>query len=133
MGLVESALKDRWLYVTSGPLAGKQFILYKSETTIGSRQESGSHGYGDGEQRRDFVFVGDVGKVAHKELRWLRILAITFSAIGFDAASDRSKEPLSVRILTVLRAESHTIWHVWQWARWFSICARISAATSPSK
>jgi hypothetical protein len=40
MGLVESALKDRWLYVVSGPLAGKQFILYKSETTIGSRQES---------------------------------------------------------------------------------------------
>ena len=40
MGLVESALKDRWLYVVSGPLAGKQFILYKSVTTIGSRQES---------------------------------------------------------------------------------------------
>lgn len=40
MGLVESALKDRWFYVTAGPLAGKQFILYKSETTIGSRQES---------------------------------------------------------------------------------------------
>jgi type III secretion system (T3SS) inner membrane Yop/YscD-like protein len=40
MGLVESALKDRWLYVVSGPLAGKQFILYKSETSIGSRQDS---------------------------------------------------------------------------------------------
>lgn len=40
MGLVESALKDRWLYVTAGPLAGKQFILYKPNTSIGSRQES---------------------------------------------------------------------------------------------
>lgn len=40
MGLVESALKDRWLYVVAGPLAGKQFILYKTETTIGSKQES---------------------------------------------------------------------------------------------
>src|ERR1700687_391238 len=40
MGLVESALKDRWLYVTSGPLAGKQFILYKPQTTIGSSQQS---------------------------------------------------------------------------------------------
>jgi len=40
MGLVESALKDRWLYVVAGPLAGKQFILYKSETSLGSRQES---------------------------------------------------------------------------------------------
>lgn len=39
MGFVESALKDRWLYVSSGPLAGKQFILYKSLTTIGSSQE----------------------------------------------------------------------------------------------
>lgn len=38
MGFVESALKDRWLYVTSGPLAGKQFILYKSLTTVGSMQ-----------------------------------------------------------------------------------------------
>jgi len=40
MGLVESALKDRWFYVVAGPLAGKQFILYKSLTTIGSRQQS---------------------------------------------------------------------------------------------
>ena len=40
MGLVESALKDRWLYVTAGPLAGKQFILYKPQTSIGSRQDS---------------------------------------------------------------------------------------------
>lgn len=38
MGLVESALKDRWLYVTAGPLAGKQFILYKPQTNIGSTQ-----------------------------------------------------------------------------------------------
>jgi hypothetical protein len=40
MGLVESALKDRWFYVVAGPLAGKQFILYKSSTTIGSKQQS---------------------------------------------------------------------------------------------
>lgn len=38
IGLVESALKDRWLYVTAGPLAGKQFILYKPRTTVGSSQ-----------------------------------------------------------------------------------------------
>ena len=40
MGLVESALKDRWLYVTAGPLAGKQFILYKSLTIMGSEQQA---------------------------------------------------------------------------------------------
>jgi len=40
VGLVESALKDRWLYVTAGPLAGKQFILYKPRTIVGSDQQS---------------------------------------------------------------------------------------------
>lgn len=39
MGVVESALKDRWFYVTAGPLAGKQFILYKTQTAIGSEQQ----------------------------------------------------------------------------------------------
>jgi hypothetical protein len=39
IGIVESALKDRWLYVAAGPLAGKQFILYKPVTTIGSSQQ----------------------------------------------------------------------------------------------
>jgi Inner membrane component of T3SS, cytoplasmic domain len=39
MGIVESALKDRWLYVASGPLAGKQFILYKPVTAVGSSQQ----------------------------------------------------------------------------------------------
>jgi hypothetical protein len=38
VGLVESALKDRWLHVTAGPLAGKQFILYKPRTVMGSDQ-----------------------------------------------------------------------------------------------
>jgi hypothetical protein len=39
IGIVESALKDRWLYVAAGPLAGKQFILYKPLTIIGSSQK----------------------------------------------------------------------------------------------
>jgi hypothetical protein len=38
IGFVESALKDRWLYVSGGPLAGKQFILYKPVTQLGSQQ-----------------------------------------------------------------------------------------------
>jgi hypothetical protein len=38
IGFVENALKDRWLYVAAGPLAGKQFILYKPVTTVGSEQ-----------------------------------------------------------------------------------------------
>jgi hypothetical protein len=38
VGIVESALKDRWLYVCGGPLAGKQFILYKPLTVMGREQ-----------------------------------------------------------------------------------------------
>jgi hypothetical protein len=49
MGLVESALKDRWLYVTSGPLAGKQFILYKPQTIMGSAQANDIYLFKDAE------------------------------------------------------------------------------------
>lgn len=40
IGLVESALKDRWLYVSGGPLAGKQFVLYQDIATIGRSQSN---------------------------------------------------------------------------------------------
>lgn len=40
VGLVESALKERWLYVSGGPLAGKQFVLYKQSTVVGSHQST---------------------------------------------------------------------------------------------
>jgi hypothetical protein len=36
IGLVENLLKDAWLLVTSGPLSGKQFVLYKNPTIFGS-------------------------------------------------------------------------------------------------
>lgn len=36
MGLVEQASKSRWIEITSGGLAGKQFILYKPVITVGS-------------------------------------------------------------------------------------------------
>lgn len=49
MGLVESAFKDRWLYVTSGPLAGKQFILYKAQTSLGSSQSCDIYLFKDSE------------------------------------------------------------------------------------
>ena len=39
IGLVESALKERWLLVTGGPLAGKQFILYKEVTRLGTAHD----------------------------------------------------------------------------------------------
>jgi hypothetical protein len=62
MGLVESALKDRWLYVTAGPLAGKQFILYKPQTNIGSVQTCDIYLFKDAEilpQHATLIQKGD--------------------------------------------------------------------------
>lgn len=36
MGVVERLRREAWLVVTGGPLAGKEFILYKPSTTVGS-------------------------------------------------------------------------------------------------
>ncbi len=36
MGLVENMAKDAWLYMKAGPLAGKQFVIYKDPTILGS-------------------------------------------------------------------------------------------------
>jgi len=72
MGLVESALKDRWLYVTAGPLAGKQFILYKPVTVMGSAQTAHIYLFKDLEilpthatlsQKGDRVYVNAEGPV----------------------------------------------------------------------
>jgi len=61
MGLVESALKDRWLYVTAGPLAGKQFILYKTQTTIGSRQQADIYLFKDSNILAEHAVIGISG------------------------------------------------------------------------
>jgi hypothetical protein len=61
MGLVESALKDRWLYVTAGPLAGKQFILYKAQTSIGSQQQSDIYLFKDPNILAQHALVGISG------------------------------------------------------------------------
>jgi len=36
IGLVEHLSKDAWLLMRAGPLAGKQFVIYKSPTALGS-------------------------------------------------------------------------------------------------
>jgi len=40
IGLVEMLTKDAWLVMTAGPLKGKQFIVYKNPTNIGSSPKS---------------------------------------------------------------------------------------------
>ncbi len=61
IGLVESALKDRWLYVTAGPLAGKQFILYKPRTVIGSDQHSDIYLFKDANIQPQHVIIEIAG------------------------------------------------------------------------
>lgn len=36
IGIVEGVLKDAWLRVLKGPLAGKEFVLYRNPTVLGS-------------------------------------------------------------------------------------------------
>jgi hypothetical protein len=36
MGLLEQVVKSSWLQITQGGMAGKQFIVYKNEVTVGS-------------------------------------------------------------------------------------------------
>ena len=85
MGLVESALKDRWLYVTAGPLSGKQFILYKPRTVMGSAQSCDIYLFKDLEilpahatllQKGDRVYIEPQGPVfmAGQRLQSARML-----------------------------------------------------------
>jgi len=61
VGLVESALKDRWLYVTAGPLAGKQFILYKPRTVVGSDQKCDIYLFKDSNILKEHAIIDIAG------------------------------------------------------------------------
>jgi hypothetical protein len=61
VGLVESALKDRWLYVTAGPLAGKQFILYKPHTVVGSDQKCDIYLFKDSNIAKEHAIIDLAG------------------------------------------------------------------------
>jgi hypothetical protein len=61
VGLVESALKDRWLYVTAGPLAGKQFILYKPRTILGSDQKCDIYLFKDSNIAKEHAIIDLAG------------------------------------------------------------------------
>jgi Inner membrane component of T3SS, cytoplasmic domain len=84
MGLVESALKDRWLYVTAGPLAGKQFILYKPRTVIGS------------DQKCDIYLFKDANVLAEHAIVEIAGSRVQFRALG---PSYVSGQPARVQVL----------------------------------
>lgn len=69
VGLVETALKDRWLYVSAGPLAGKQFILYKMITTIGSDQRCDVYLFKDESITPQHAVIEMRGKQTHLNVR----------------------------------------------------------------
>ena len=45
--LVEQLSKQAWLLLRTGPLAGKQFVVYKSPTTFGSDSRCDVYLFGD--------------------------------------------------------------------------------------
>jgi len=49
IGLVETLTKNAWLLMTQGPLAGKQFIIYRNPTAIGSSPQSEIYIFNDPE------------------------------------------------------------------------------------
>jgi uncharacterized membrane protein YeaQ/YmgE (transglycosylase-associated protein family) len=85
MGLVESALKDRWLYVAGGPLAGKQFILYKQETIFGSQQSA------------DIYLFKDPSILAEHAVLSMRGRQASFRAIGTVAVNGQPVQETTLR------------------------------------
>lgn len=59
VGIVERLLRDAWLQVVGGPMTGKEFILYKDSTSVGSSPKC------------DIVLVKD-GAVAPHHLSFVR-------------------------------------------------------------
>ena len=61
IGLVEQLSKEAWLLMKTGPLAGKQFIVYKHQTTIGSSPKCDIYLFKDrlvGEEHARLVRIG---------------------------------------------------------------------------
>jgi hypothetical protein len=64
IGFVENALKEKWLYITAGPLAGKQFVLYKNNTILGSGQGSDIYLFKDPSIQPAHAMIHNVGNRA---------------------------------------------------------------------
>jgi len=61
IGLVEMITKDSWLLMTEGPLKGKQFIIYRDPTIIGSSPKS-----------EIYLFRDPAIEAAHASIRTIR-------------------------------------------------------------
>jgi hypothetical protein len=61
IGLVEHLAKDAWLLMRAGPLAGKQFIIYRSPTVIGSSPKSEIYLFKDPDVEPRHALIRKVG------------------------------------------------------------------------
>jgi hypothetical protein len=65
IGLVEQLSKDAWLYMEEGPLVGKQFVLYKDPTKVGSSPKCDIFVFKDPDISPEHAFLTRVG-AAHE-------------------------------------------------------------------
>lgn len=61
IGVVEQLSKDAWLFMEDGPLAGKQFVIYRDPTTIGSSPKSDIYLFKDSEVEPQHAELRRVG------------------------------------------------------------------------
>ena len=76
IGLVEELLKDAWLRVEQGVLAGKQFVIYKNPTVIGSSPKCPIYLFKDSNVEPQHTAIHIVG--GHYEVEDLRSQQGTF-------------------------------------------------------
>ena len=99
IGLVESALKDRWLYVSGGPLAGKQFVLYQDLVMIGKSQSSTIYLFKDPEVLEQHASI---------ELRAGRSLLTAYGPVTVSGRPLQSKMQHTLRSGDVLQIGRYT-------------------------
>jgi hypothetical protein len=99
IGLVESALKDRWLYVSGGPLAGKQFVLYQDLVMIGKSQSSTIYLFKDPEVLEQHASI---------ELRAGRSLLTAYGPVTVSGQPLQSKMQHTLRSGDVLQIGRYT-------------------------
>jgi hypothetical protein len=61
IGLVEQLSKDAWLYMEAGPLVGKQFVLYRDPTRVGSSPKCDIYIFKDSEVSPEHAYLRRVG------------------------------------------------------------------------
>jgi predicted lipid-binding transport protein (Tim44 family) len=62
IGLVEIAAREAWIKMLTGPLAGKEFVLFKSPTTVGSSPKSDVYLFKDSEVEPTHALIHAMGE-----------------------------------------------------------------------